>query len=523
MKKRTKGILAFAFLGGIMVTSGVVIAIPGMAPTDTDMEFTATGTPADKFPDAQRAQFCGNGTAGSTEYVKEYRIPTQCTQPLAITSDLMGRLWFVQTNTGNVASFNPATGQFSEYPNMLWPPQSRSMSWGTDYSSDNSIWYTDDMHNSLWRFSIDDGMYQRIDFPTEEDSLPQRIEVDGSQMIINDFIGNKIVIMDASSYQGDVHYTSIPSPVPRSVTSSFAKDAESNIWYTNWIPNVDGALVKFDHARYMEDLVNSYDEVMLEGYHEVFELPAAVTAINGVAIDDSGTVWMMDTASSFFYSFDPDVEQFIPYVTSPVSQNVYGNHTGVIKTEPLSRPYWVDIDSNGRIVFNEQAANSIGVFDKDTQKLVEYSIPSNNPKWSDCGGVDECGLVQAFDFTLLDDNIWFTEWAANNIGVVDTSIEPAFDVELDQENLFWRPNATATMTVTGKSSELVEFVSSSTAGDAITAIPQVREMLVSEDQSREIVFSIAVSEDLTPGAYKMLVGARTSEITVSTYMNVIIG
>ena len=29
MKKQTKGILAFAFLGGLMLTSGVLIAIPG--------------------------------------------------------------------------------------------------------------------------------------------------------------------------------------------------------------------------------------------------------------------------------------------------------------------------------------------------------------------------------------------------------------------------------------------------------------------------------------------------------------
>ena len=55
MKKRTKGILAFAFLGGIMVTSGVTIAIPGLEPEDEDApEIVLTGTPADNFPEADR-------------------------------------------------------------------------------------------------------------------------------------------------------------------------------------------------------------------------------------------------------------------------------------------------------------------------------------------------------------------------------------------------------------------------------------------------------------------------------------
>jgi len=36
----------------------------------------------------------------SNDYVKEYKIPTACTQPLAITVDHNGIVWFAQTNTG---------------------------------------------------------------------------------------------------------------------------------------------------------------------------------------------------------------------------------------------------------------------------------------------------------------------------------------------------------------------------------------------------------------------------------------
>ena len=65
MKKQTKGILAFGFLGGLMLTSGVLIAIPGYDEqvdyaAMNDPAVTITGTPADNYPDEQRTQFCSS-------------------------------------------------------------------------------------------------------------------------------------------------------------------------------------------------------------------------------------------------------------------------------------------------------------------------------------------------------------------------------------------------------------------------------------------------------------------------------
>ena len=63
-------------------------------------------------------RFCStNEQALSNEYVKEYKIPTTCTQPLAITVDHNGIVWFAQTNTGMVAKFDPVTEVFTEYHN----------------------------------------------------------------------------------------------------------------------------------------------------------------------------------------------------------------------------------------------------------------------------------------------------------------------------------------------------------------------------------------------------------------------
>ena len=74
MKQKTKGYLAFAFLGGILLTSTVLFALPPPPPidmTDDDVKITKTGTPMDNFPDEQRATFCGTGgDSKSTSFVK---------------------------------------------------------------------------------------------------------------------------------------------------------------------------------------------------------------------------------------------------------------------------------------------------------------------------------------------------------------------------------------------------------------------------------------------------------------------
>ena len=129
MKTRKKGIIFFAIVAGIMLSSGVTIAINpaqwfGASTVNedelTDEEFDALGLDIEYSGD-QALQFCStNEYAMSNEYVKEYKIPTACTQPLAITVDHNGIVWFAQTSTGKVAKFDPLTETFTEYTNPVW-------------------------------------------------------------------------------------------------------------------------------------------------------------------------------------------------------------------------------------------------------------------------------------------------------------------------------------------------------------------------------------------------------------------
>ncbi len=531
MKK--KGLIVVFFFGGIMITSGFGLQSMMSPPTSDNPDFTITGTPADNFPDEQRAQFCGSGNAKSTDYVREFSIPTPCTNPLAVVTDYDGNVWFTQTNTGKLAKFDPISERFTEYDNPLWPPGGRSMMWGIDYAPDGSVWFTDEAYDSVWKFSTIVEQYERLEYPAEGNSLPQKLQIEGSQIIINDFTGNKLTFLDPSQSSDDVSYLSIPSPVDDSVTADFAIDANDNVWFTNWVFQQGGVLVKFNQNGYFDTVVSNNEQFLpLLDFIEVYALPPELLTPNGAVVNTDGTIWLADTTSSFFFNFDPSTEQFTHYVTSDPQLSTYGNQTGIVKS-PISRPYWIDADDQGRLVFNEQTSNNIAVMDPKLQSLVEYHVPSKNPNWADCdpgtGMIDNCGLAQIFDFTIDGEKIWFTEWVENNIGVVDTSVPLPMKIQLDSDALILASGETQNFNfIVSPNSQQdmlnISLVMSTTHEflDVNLVDNSPSTFQLDFDAPRPIHTTISASEDAISGTYKILLGAQSPDVTISKYVTVTI-
>ncbi len=541
MKK--KGVIVTAFFGFILLSSTILLTLPGIDPMLDSPEITITGTPADNYIDQQRPQFCGSSNAKSTAYIQEFSIPTPCTNPLAIITDYDGNVWFAETNTGNLAKFDPNTEIFTEYDNPLWLPGGRSMMWGIDYAPDGSLWYTDEGFDSIWKFSTFDNTYEQFSYPSEGNSLPQKLRIDGSQIIINDFTGNKLTFSDPNQSMGNADYLSIPSPVGNSVTSDFTLDADDNIWYTNWLFQQGGVLVKFDQNEYFNSITNSEEEEVGEGEEEVeslgpsdfiqvYGLPASILTSNGIVAGSDGTIWLSDTSSSSFYNFNPLSARFTQYVTSDPLPSTYGNQTGLVKTL-ISGPYWMESDDKNRIIFNEQTANNIAVMDPQSQSLVEYHVPSKNPNWRDCDPgtgimLDDCGVAQILDFTVDGEKIWFTEWVENNIGVVDTSVPLPVEIELESDelaltagnsqhfNFIVYPLSENNLDVTLILSSPNEFITIELDHDSTHAFE-----LDSEAPS-PVHANIIASDDAISGTYKILVGAQLSDVAVSKYVTVTI-
>ena len=558
MKTRKKGIIFFAVVAGIMLSSGVTIAInPAQWFGDSSDFDEITAEELDAFDldtlglelgysDDESLQFCSaNEQARSNEYVKEYKIPTACTQPLAITVDPYGMVWFAQTSTGKVAKFDPLTETFTEYDNSVWenvekafvlsaiennmePTKLRSMMWGIDYFPDGSIWFTDERTDAIWKFSIDTESYDRISYSqTDENksSLPQKLVIEGSKIIVNDFTGGRLSFLDyAQDKQGLRHYA-IPSVMDGAVTSDFAIDSDKNVWYTNWIPSGAGILVKFDYPGY--EFQSTQGEVtqglFLQDFVEWYNFPAGLTTPNGVAVGPDQKIWLADTSSNYFFSFDPRTEEFTKYVTSIPTIDSYGNASDFIKN-PVSRPYWIE-RSDDNLIMNEHNANRIGVFNPFSETLVEYTVPSRNPNWADCEGIDYCGVAQVFDFAAYGEKIWFTEWVENNIGVVDTSIPLPFSIDIDKKQITLEKGQTTQLTLeVAKTlfSDAFDVNVNSSSTSTFSDIIITHENSFSLSDKTTISVEIMASEHALSGTHKVLLGAYTNDIAVSQFVTVIV-
>ena len=466
-----------------------------------------TGTPLDHYPPDEREQHCGNSEAKSNQYIQEFKIPTPCTQPLSITTDSNGKIWFAQTNTGNLAMFDPESGEFTEYENEQWDLKRTSMIWGIFYTQDDEIWFTDDVYGSLWKFSIPEKTYSKFTIPTDKvKPYPQKIELYNDNFVINDFTGNQVVILNHKDLDENKIMPSSVLVPEEFFTSQASMDSDGNAWFVMWKYQKEAILVKADYIT-----------------HEVeqFSLPASISAPNGVSIGPSGKIWIADTASSSFYSFDPKNTKVVEFSTSHPPVWTYGNSSGLIKT-PITRPYWNDFDPDGNMWFNQQTANRLAVFNPVSESLLEYDIPSKNSKWADCGEMKNCGTSQSFGFAFEDHRVWFTEWVENKIGVLDTSVIIPISLDMTQDEITINRGEEKKMVVTvmPKTDQDIELMFSSNAISKLIEIKIDDKSRQISNQPLQIPVTIHVDEKIDSGEYKVLLSVQTPGVSVSSYVTV---
>jgi len=452
----------------------------------------------------QELTHCGTSEAKFNAYVKEFLIPTYCTQPLGITVDDSGIVWFAETNNGNIGMFDPDTKQFHEYKNKMWTNNSTSMIWGITYTDDDEVWFTDEKANKIWKFSTEDENFESYDFPLNKgDPFPQKIVNDGKKFLINDFYGEQIVVVNHDMLDKmQMNYSSIKTT--SGMFTGMPVISDNKLWFMVW---------KFQDQANLVEL--NLDSEKFESY----KLPDYVQAPNGLSIDRQNNLWISDTGSSYFIKFETESNEFTKYFTSNPRQSVYGNSSGLIKT-PITRPYWNEFEHD-RLVFNEQTGNSIAIFDPKELTLIEYAIPSKNPNWGDCINVNDCGLAQVFGFKQSDEKIWFTEWAENKIGYVDTSIPLPATIQYNQEEIQLKK-------FQNKSLEIPIKKISAKSDFKLILIPENDKIKISnlnmkhtDDFTDLVSLNLLSDENIQPGTYKILVSLEFEDVTISKFLEVI--
>lgn len=511
MKKNLKKLLAIAFMA-VFVLSSLAVALPYFRPNTASTQSTTTGTPEDNYSPDKWTTFCQseNGTK-SNKYITEYKIPTLCTQPLSMTTDPSGSVWFTETNTGKIAKFDPATESFQEFDNPLWQKGEKSMTWGIYYEPDGNIWFSDSQHNLIWKFNTQTKNYTSYVFPKsfgQSEAFPQMLRPDGSSLVVNDFTGRKISVFNTTDQTGDnLKTTDINSPGSYNFTSDVTVDRSGNIWYTVWNYQLGGELVKYNPQ------TSKFSN---------YTLPSGILAPNGISVDSNGKLWITDTASSMFINFDPQSQGFTKYITSVPQISTYGNASGLIKT-PITRPYWNQFDNQGRLWFNEQVANSLAVFDPAKETLVEYLVPSKNPNWSDCGAETDCGVAQVLAFTVSNDKVWFPEWVENNIGVLDSSVPLPLSINVTSKEFTMHRGQSTPVGVTLSPNEQlsapVDILLQQTASSQdLKATTSDKSLIL--DKQKTITINLSADDFALSGTYKVLISARYQDLTISQFVTV---
>jgi virginiamycin B lyase len=250
----------------------------------------------------------------------------------------------------------------------------------------------------------------------------------------------------------------------------------------------------------------------------IVDLPSDLGAPVGIALDNSGNVWVADHGTSTFFKYEPGTNAITKFVTSIASSKIYGGST---PPSAYTLPYWIYKGVDGSLWFNEHTGNKIARFDPEGLRLVEYWIPSQNRAWSLCPeGATSCGLANAMQFAIGPDNqVWFTEWTENKIGRLDASKEVPIVVSAPSEVTVAKGQSTeikvtvnASGDFSGQMMAAGTFMPNGALGNS-TGIFSEQSLSLTAGGSKEVSFTFTPATDLPQGQYVMMLGAGNDDVS----------
>ncbi|MGC2385854.1 MAG: hypothetical protein WA460_02130 [Nitrososphaeraceae archaeon] len=499
--------------------------------------------------DRFQTQFCGTASKpNSNGYISEIRLPSNCEMPLGIVVDTNeGKVWYLSTKNGSLGSYDLREQRFEKERKIpVWPsrenPTDSSQVWTMKVDQHGNIWFTDEKQNSLWKYEPSSDTFETYKIPARSESFGSIYPVS----LDFDAIGNLYFVgirsptlwfgntseMSNNTSQG---ITEIPLPlqgfegIDRDLISTGSIVTDNNdksVWISLLAFGHKGQIIRYDTT---EQTFNTYD------------LPRRLSSPVGIALEDSGNLWVTDHGTSIFFNFLLDNRNITEFVTSKPSERIFGGAEG-FSSQAYTLPYWIHKSDDGSLWFNEHTGNKIAHFLPNNNSLIEYWIPSQNILFSQCDpqGVNMCGIANALQLSvgspslgatngnissseaLKNDEIWFTEWSENKIGRVDSDRNLPFSVQTSPQEITIRKGDTASIDViitpsSSVSEDRVNMTASATftpTGDLGNSTSSFsKDSFLLEQNKTEIVkFVISPSTDLATGSYVLMLGAQDSNI-----------
>ena len=544
-------IVIYAIIGVVAITAVSAWLVIGDKPTrDLSTSVVPQVEESKQISiDRFQTQFCGTASKpNSNGYISEIRLPSNCEMPLGIVVDTNeGKVWYLSTKNGSLGSYNLREQRFEKERKIpVWPsrenPTDSSQVWTMKVDQHGNIWFTDEKQNSLWKYEPSSDTFETYKIPARSESFgsiyPVSLDFDaiGNLYFVGIrsptlWLGNTSEMSNNTS-QG---ITEIPLPlqgfegIDRDLISTGSIVTDNNdksVWISLLAFGHKGQIIRYDTT---EQTFNTYD------------LPRRLSSPVGIALEDSGNLWVTDHGTSIFFNFLLDNRNITEFVTSKPSERIFGGAEG-FSSQAYTLPYWIHKSDDGSLWFNEHTGNKIAHFLPNNNSLIEYWIPSQNILFSQCDpqGVNMCGIANALQLSvgspslgatsgnnssseaLKNDEIWFTEWSENKIGRVDSDRNLPFSVQTSPQEITIRKGDTASIDViitpsTFVSEDRVNMTASATftpTGDLGNSTWSFsKDSFLLEQNKTEIVkFVLSPSTDLATGSYVLMLGAQDSNI-----------
>ena len=519
----------------------VVIGVAGvlLASTLAVVYSPPAPEPVPEMMDEGEALLCGSGIANSNRYIQEFLIPSDCSEPVGITVDKDGVVWFSESAARQIGSFDPRTEQFKEFPlpdamdrEKILPVAS---TWDMKFDEEGNLWFPDVVTNAMWKFNPERESFEVYNIPTTTEfntSYPINFNFDKNGKVwFSEIYGKKIGSLDPSSAQ---HGTSkgireFSASVNLETLGPLTFDADGNIWFTAITYPVSGKIMKFNPNN---ESFNSYD------------LPEGISSPVGIVADKNGDLWINDHGTSAFFKLNPETNSTITYVTSLTRPSTsLGLYADCVNRPdgssltcgglPVSLPYWNTIDEQGRIWFNLHQGNSIDVFDPIAETLIEYFVPTQNSGWGSCEGYDQpCGIANPLQFTLAPDGkVWFTEWSENKIAVLNPNLPLPIELEVVNKDISVKQGEVAKIELKVIANDKLD--STVRMGISGTIVPTGRlvnmtaqfseqEFILSEPSTKTVMLELIPLDGLLAQDYRITVSVKYNDLTYSEIVHLIV-
>jgi virginiamycin B lyase len=361
------------------------------------------------------------------------------------------------------------------------------------FGSENSaIWFTDARTNSIGKLDTRNGSIQLTTIPTQNAGpMGVALAPDGKSIWFTEIMGDKIAQVDIESMK----ITEYPL-AENSGPALMAFDDNGILWvslsFSNSVLRVDPQALSSSPSSSIPS--SAMTEFKLSGGEEDTFSPFGI-AVSG------GKVYVSDHGSSRVVVTDTGFVNYISYWTSPS------------KEFPTTLPGEIIVDKEGDVYFPQHGGNRISVIDNATGVMTEYEIPT--------GPLSTALFITASD----DGKIWFTEWAANKIGYLDTNVKIPYDIEVAARDITLTEDESKSINISLKASgnnissspislseiEIGVIGMTDSGLQGLTYASQPQRVNLSQNHQADAKVDLEAEEGAAPGKYTLMVRAIAPE------------